>query len=237
MITPDRPGFGLSDFVAGRTVMDSARDIAVVADHLGLDCFRMLGMSAGSPYVLACCVRFPDRIQTAGIAAGLTMGDEAGVLRQAVPAPLHRAARRSLRVSGVLHRLLLLGMRKAPDKAIEALAKAFSPADQRVLARRDAAAYVVGISLEAGRNGARGWAYEDWLLNRPWGFSPAEVPASVPLKLWWGSDDSAMPVASAEALVREIPHAQLHVLEDCGHFGVLFEHLDVVMRELRASPS
>jgi pimeloyl-ACP methyl ester carboxylesterase len=233
MITPDRPGFGFSDFVPGRKITDSARDIGLVADHLGLDRFRVLGVSAGSPYVLACCIEFPDRIEAAGIVSGVTMADEAGILHQAVPAPLHSAARRSRRVSSLLHGLLLVGMRKAPDKAIEGLAKTLSPSDQRVMAQPEAAAYVVDISREAGRNGARGWVYDDWLLNQPWDFSPADVPASVPLKLWWGADDSSTPVVSAEALVREIPHADLRVIPDCGHFGVMFDHLDIVLGDLR----
>ncbi len=234
MITPDRAGFGFSDFVPGRTVMDSARDIGIVADHLGLDRFHVLGVSAGSPYVFACGIHFQDRVKAAGIVSGVTVADEAGILHQALPAPMHFAARRSRRVSSILHGLLLLGMRKAPDKAIEGLAKTLSPSDQLVMARPEPAAYVVDISLEAGRNGARGWVYDDWLLNRPWGFAHADFPASVPLKLFWGSDDSSTPVVSAEALVREIPHAELRILEDCGHFGVMFDHFDTVLSGLRA---
>lgn len=233
MIVPERPGFGFSDFVPGRTVMAGARDIAAVADFLGLDRFRVLGVSAGCPYVLACCLAFPERIQSAGIASGITSADEAGILHEAIPGPLHFAARRSRLASHVLHRLLILGMRRAPERAIEQLSRTLSAPDQSVMARPEAAAYVVAIALESARRGLRGWVYDDWLLNRPWGFAPDAISSRVPIKLWWGEHDMSAPVPSGEALARQIPHATFRVIEDCGHFGLMFEDIRTLLSELR----
>lgn len=234
MITPDRPGFGFSEFVPRRTVADGARDVAVVADHLGLDTFHVFGVSAGCPYVLACCMEFPDRIRTAGIASGITPADQAGILHEAIPAPLNFAARRSRLASHVLHHLLILGMRNAPEKAMEGLRRTLSAPDRAVLARPDAGDYVLAMSLEAARHGVGGWVYDDWLLNRPWGFSPASVPARVPVRLWWGAQDQSATVASGRALAGQIPQAEFSVIEDCGHFGVMFEHVRMVLEELCA---
>jgi pimeloyl-ACP methyl ester carboxylesterase len=232
MITPDRPGFGYSEFVPGRTIPDTARDVEIVADYLGLDTFYVLGVSAGAPYVLSCCIEFPDRIRGAGIVSGITPADEAGILHEAIPAALHVAARRSRRASFAMHHLLTVGMRQAPEKAMAGLSRTLSQADRDVLARPDASAYVLAISLEAARNGVTGWVYDDWLLNRPWGFSPASVPTRVPVKLWWGSEDQSAPVASGVKLAGQMPQATLTVIENCGHFGVMFEHIGTVLEEL-----
>jgi pimeloyl-ACP methyl ester carboxylesterase len=40
----------------------------------------------------------------------------------------------------------------------------------------------------------------------------------VPTLLLFGADDPFVPVASAHRLVREIPHAQLQILDGVGHF-------------------
>lgn len=67
IITPDRPGYGRSDFQPGRTLLDYPDDIAQLADALGIDRFAIFGVSAGGPYVAACAYKLPDRITKAAI--------------------------------------------------------------------------------------------------------------------------------------------------------------------------
>ena len=70
VITPDRPGFGLSDFQPRRALLDFPDDIAQLADALGLDGFAIFGVSAGGPHVAACTYKLPDRITRAAIVSG-----------------------------------------------------------------------------------------------------------------------------------------------------------------------
>jgi pimeloyl-ACP methyl ester carboxylesterase len=232
MITPDRPGFGESDFVPGRTVRDWPADVVEFADALGLESFRVIGISAGSPYVIACCAMIPERIVRAGIVVGLTPDDEAGIIHSAVPAPLHWAVRRSRRVSHAIHGALIAGMKKKPERALAALAKTLSGTDGEVLARPEAGQFVIDVSLAGAQNGVRGWVYDDWLLNRPWGISPEEVPEGVRVDLWWGDNDLAIPLEHGEKLARAIPDAKLHVYPGEGHFSVIFDRADEIFAEL-----
>lgn len=43
VIAPERPGMGLSDVKAGRTIGDWPADAAALADALELECFAVLG--------------------------------------------------------------------------------------------------------------------------------------------------------------------------------------------------
>jgi pimeloyl-ACP methyl ester carboxylesterase len=43
----------------------------------------------------------------------------------------------------------------------------------------------------------------------------ARMPTST--RLVWGEHDVLQPVASAEALAALLPHAELHVIAECGH--------------------
>jgi pimeloyl-ACP methyl ester carboxylesterase len=54
LIAPDRPGFGRSEFQAGRSIGDYARDIVMLAKHLNLQDYVVVGASGGGPYALAC---------------------------------------------------------------------------------------------------------------------------------------------------------------------------------------
>jgi pimeloyl-ACP methyl ester carboxylesterase len=62
VITYDRPGYGLSDAAPGRIVADTAADVATLADHLGLDRFAVVGVSAGGVHAFAVAATLPDRV-------------------------------------------------------------------------------------------------------------------------------------------------------------------------------
>jgi pimeloyl-ACP methyl ester carboxylesterase len=234
LISPDRPGIGLSDFQQRRAVLDWPRDMAELADRLDIERFRVFGVSAGSAYVLASCVKTPERVERAAIACGLTPVDEAGVVHRIVPKAIDPAVKHSLLVSRFVHRLLIEGMRRSPERAIESLNKTLPPSDREVLGQPEISKYMIACAVEAARRGLKGWAYDDWVLNEPWGFAPADVPESIPVDLWWGSEDESVPLAHGEQMAREMPSAILHVREGAGHFGAMFGHLDEIFAQLVA---
>jgi pimeloyl-ACP methyl ester carboxylesterase len=234
MIIPERPGFGLSDFQPGRTIRDVPRDFARLADALGIDRFRVLAASSGCPYALACCVELPERVERAVIMSGVTPQDYAGMLHSAVPAPLRFVVQNVRSASSLLHRLLMFGMSRDPERALASLRSQLSPEDQRVLTRPEPGQFIVRTSLESSHRGVRGMVYDAWLLNRRWDFSPSSIPPTVPVSFWWGENDVSTPVEHGRALAGEIPHAAFHTLGDCGHFGVIFDHLDAALVELSA---
>jgi len=63
VITYDRPGYGLSDPAPGRTVADTAADVAAVADALGVGEFAVAGVSAGGVHALAAAALLPERVR------------------------------------------------------------------------------------------------------------------------------------------------------------------------------
>ena len=58
----DRPAYGGSSELPGRSVGDVARDVEALADHLGLRRFAVMGHSGGSPHALACGALLADRV-------------------------------------------------------------------------------------------------------------------------------------------------------------------------------
>lgn len=79
IIALDRPGYGLSDFVAGRTFADWPRDVAAAADLLGIDHFSVIGASGGAPYALATAASLGDRVDRVGIVVGIAPPEAPGI--------------------------------------------------------------------------------------------------------------------------------------------------------------
>ncbi len=71
LICVDRPGYGGSTFQPDRRILDWPKDVAALADRLGLDAFAVTGHSAGSPHTLACAYCLPDRVKAAAILCGV----------------------------------------------------------------------------------------------------------------------------------------------------------------------
>src|SRR4051812_31541563 len=62
LITYDRPGYGRSTRHPGRSVADAARDVKMLANHINIPRFAVLGRSGGGPHALACAALLPDRV-------------------------------------------------------------------------------------------------------------------------------------------------------------------------------
>ena len=71
LIVPDRPGYGFSDPLPERRVVDWAADVATLADTLGIRRFRVLGLSGGGPYALACAATLRDRVVRVSLVSAL----------------------------------------------------------------------------------------------------------------------------------------------------------------------
>ena len=62
IVAPDRPGYGRSDAMPRRTLLDWAEDVSNLADALEIQRFAIIGVSGGGPGALACAWKMPDRL-------------------------------------------------------------------------------------------------------------------------------------------------------------------------------
>ncbi|MEK8142527.1 alpha/beta hydrolase [Streptomyces sp. M10(2022)] len=74
LIAYDRPGYGGSDRLPGRRVVDVVEDVRAIADSLGLDRFAVVGRSGGAPHALACAALMPERVTRTAALVGLAPG-------------------------------------------------------------------------------------------------------------------------------------------------------------------
>src|SRR6476661_2822678 len=82
LITVDRPGYGLSDPLPRRRLLDWPADVAALAAALRLERFALVGVSGGGPHALACAYACPDRVTAVALIGGAGPMDDPVALRQ-----------------------------------------------------------------------------------------------------------------------------------------------------------
>ena len=226
LLTYDRPGYGLSDPVPGRTVADAGNDIAVIADELDLgDDVRLVGWSSGGPFALAAAGGLPRRIPAVAVVAGGAPLDElpGGLgalepdLRGRVTLIRERpAAAREVHLKRTQWFVdAPTGFFDAQLEADRAVPEDELDADARLRRRPEYAAALLAHWEEGARQGAAGFV-DDWLAEaQAWAPDLARVRARV--DLWWGEEDQLQPGADLDVLGRLLPAARVHRIAHAGH--------------------
>jgi pimeloyl-ACP methyl ester carboxylesterase len=229
LISPDRPGIGLSDAQPGRGIGDWASDVAELVDQLRIDRFAVMGWSMGGQYAAAVGYASAQRITKVAIIAGALPLTEPGVFEQlpTMDRVYTRLSQRAAPLARACFTTMNLAARCAPQAYGALAARELGPADAAVL-REDGYDAFARMSAEALRRPAGVVEdYRAWM--RPWGFAPEDL--AVPVDVWAGSDDELVNRQWPHALARRIPGAQLK-MRSGGHF-LAHRHYPEIFETLR----
>src|SRR5215467_7280990 len=136
LVTYDRPGYGGSTRLEGRTVADCAEDVRAISRALGFERCAVWGFSGGGPHALACAALLPDLVAAAASFGSLAPPDAPGFLDAMVGAnredvELLRTDRELWERSARSDREQMLGMTAA--HLAEAWSAGNAPGDARLL--------------------------------------------------------------------------------------------------------
>ncbi|HEY6524957.1 MAG TPA: alpha/beta hydrolase [Solirubrobacteraceae bacterium] len=216
-IAVNRPGFGGSDLVSGRTVTAFAGDLTALVDALAIERFFLVGVSAGGPYALAAAHALEGRVIRAAVCSSLsplcaphrTPGMPLRIrLALAALAAMPRTARR-------LGDTVLPLLHRHPAVLHRVIAAHAAPTERARLAEageREAA----GTSFLNATAYGVGGMIEDYLTySRGWGFRPEDVEPEV--QVWHGGRDPLVPIEHALQLAVSLPACRIFVDPDEGH--------------------
>ncbi len=216
VISPDRPGFGLSDYQENRTLLDWPNDIAELADKLKIKKFAVMGCSGGGPYVAVTAYKLPGRVTKAGIVVGIAptgvKGNLDGVaFRGRIGwANYHRFP--FTRTIGTLISLILY-------KYSPVLGKLFAwPSEEDKKAFLDITKGEPSPTLkESFRQGIVGPRHDLKIYTDPYGFDLNKIKTKV--YLWYGEKDQNVSLNMGKYYNNQIPHSELFVDKNGGHLA------------------
>ncbi|MDD4952028.1 MAG: alpha/beta hydrolase [Desulfovibrionaceae bacterium] len=219
LIATDRPGMGQSTFLADRILLDYPKDIAELADALGLDRFGVLGWSGGGAHTTVCCHALPKRLSLAISLAGYTNFAELAGAEKLLKNPLDQKSVKLShdhpRMFRLLFDLMKLGVDHFPGAYYAALLKDMCPADKDIARDPAFREHFIQDQREALRQGGQGVARDAAVHYLDWGFRLKDL--GFRLHVFHGAEDTMVPLEYARHLANNAPDCRLHVLEGEGH--------------------
>jgi pimeloyl-ACP methyl ester carboxylesterase len=218
IVSPDRPGIGLSDRQPGRVLVDWPADVTALADHLHLDRFAVLGWSAGGPHAAACAAMLPGRVRAGALLGSVIPLDTPGS-RTALDRPdrlLLRLSQRAPWAAGLALRWWVA--KPSPESLLGSMIGELAGADAVVLERLGSPEQVTAFMRESVRTGTAGVIDDYRVIGEPWGFDPATITA--PIRIWQGGSDTMVPPFFARWLGTRIPRSTVRVVRGEGHISL-----------------
>src|ERR1700730_10334578 len=208
LVCLERPGFGLSDFAPDRTLIGWADDVADAIRVLELGRPAVVGVSAGSPYALACAARLPSVVSRVGVIGGLAPA------QFRVEDPFTELVSRDLHAAEAAARQHFEAMAADIEASVAATTAREGP-DQAIYARPDVQELFRHTRREAFRGGIDGAVLDLLLVHQPWGFELHDTV--VPICWWHGSVDAVSPLQTVRAATGGGRDLEITVYADEGH--------------------
>jgi pimeloyl-ACP methyl ester carboxylesterase len=232
----DRPGHGLSEPYQNRSLLDWADDVRQLADHLGIDKFYVMGLSAGGPHALACAYKLKERISACAVVSGLAPPDRPNPYGGLPIA--HRIIMFVFRNSPRLTHMMRRGMYSLSQGDMDTLRgklmSGFPQADRKLLEIPENTAMMIEEIREGYRQGWSGPACDDIVINKLWGFRLSDVQVRV--DLWHGKLDGNIPLAHANYQAAHIWYSRLTVWPELAHLGLLLKWREVLSSLVDSAP-
>ena len=226
VIAPDRPGLGRSEPDLGRSLAGWAGDVADLANILGIARFRILAYSGGGPYALATAWALPDRVERVALIGSAGSFDIPGAMdgMDRSNRLLWLTAHWSPRLLRLMLARRLGGAGRDPDGFTDRVMRALHGADREAFAAvapHERQRFTAELA-EAMLPGPAGAVEDMRIVRAPWGFGVQDV--HVPVRLWHGHQDRAMPLAMGGWLAAMLPDCTANFMPDEGHISTILKY-------------
>lgn len=224
LITPDRPGFGLSDPNPAASIRDFADDLCELADNLGLDKFVLLSYGGGAPYALACSVKLSHRVlQTILISPVSPFGDKSLFSTNKLLAKLAQHFPRAAHpVLKFMTRSLLID----PARYYKQVYGHACESDVAGFSQPEVTDGILLAMREGMRQGSTALSNELHLISRDWGIDFSRV--TQPISIWHGTLDQHVPIDLVRQLHNTLGNTTLTEIKEHGHLVIYYCWRDIL---------
>jgi pimeloyl-ACP methyl ester carboxylesterase len=234
IISPDRPGIRHSTHQAERRLLDWPPLLHELTKKLGIEKFRMLGISGGAPYALAAAWAMPDQVEAIALVSGAPpiyeLTDHSGLLvLYRWMLALHRARPKLLRK--LFRAARPFASVRIPLRLRPLLLRILQPCDAVVLRDSQAFEACFESQRQAWLASADGVMADAEIYARPWGFPLEQV--RVPVRLWHGKSDRTFAFRLAQAMAARLPNCEARFVENAGHYSLPIRQIHEILADLK----
>lgn len=241
LISVDRPGLGHSTPKSGRKPSGHAQDIENLALELGLKEYKILAVSGGGPYGLA-CARFhsPSRLKGVALLAGMAWLPNLGhrgmrlgnkflfQITRTAPGLLQWlvgfSAKRQLSLSDEI-------LIKISQNQLNSRLKRMPAKDKEILADGVLLRRMLPSTREHFRQGVDGFTEEQNTLSKELDFDLKKIDV-ISMSLWYGKQDINVPCLIGEELVKRLGNTSKLTILDETHLSLLMKHKKHILEDL-----
>ena len=216
VIAPDYPGFGQSPSLKGTTTFDRLADVIEgFTDAIGLERFSLYMFDFGSPIGFRLATRHPERVQTLVLQNGNAYEAGLGPSMQALKPYWQDRPANEAAIRGFLQ------LEATRSQYLDGVADAATvnpdlwELDQRYLDLPGRDQVMLDLLYDYQNNVKLYPRWHEYLRDN-------QPPALLP----WGQNDQFFPPEGARAYLRDLPEAELHLL-DTGHFATATHHAEI----------
>ncbi len=219
LIHLDRPGFGRSSPQPRRKLDDWPRDVAAVADGLGIRRFALLGISGGGPFALACAALLGERVARTAVVSGVgPPGSMQGAsMTWAARTAFSLASRAAWLLTPALAAVAQFA-RRAPQRYLDTVASHMSAPDKAALGSPEVRTMFARDLHAAFAQGAGAMLHDLKLVASPWRLPLQGIHS--PTAFWHGTEDRMVPDHASRALAGLVSPSTLRLIEGEGHFTI-----------------
>ena len=218
-IATDRPGMGESTYLSNRKLLDYPRDIAELADALGIGKFGVMGWSGGGAHTTVCGYAIPERLLFNMSFAGYTnfaeMPGAEKYLESKVDQVSVGLSKKHPRLFKIFFDLMNISEKFMPESTYKAFMKELCESDQKIAAEQEFRGIFMESQAEAFRQGSQGVTSDAAVHYVDWGFKLEEI--SFNLHVFHGIEDHLVPLEFGQHISENVPNCELHIMKGEGH--------------------
>lgn len=226
LIAVNRPGFGRSDFLAQRTLLDFAHRIADLAAELNITQYDVLGFSAGGPYALACAHANSGQVRSITLLASLAPLEQPGVLT-GLPEPNRSFLEQARDAAPALEAQLAPQLVEGRD-VLALLETVVAESDLAIFATYPFREHYLPALEQSIRQGIKVIVQDIAIVTSPWGFDTESITTSV--NLWQGDKDKNVSTGMYNHFSKNLPNVRHSLLKDEGHYFFVNRYQEILKR-------
>jgi len=229
LIVPDRPGYGLSEFVAGRGYLDFADDLLQLIDHLDIEQCFIMGLSVGAIFGSAFAYKTPQRLHKLAMISSTppfrSFADLTGVpasfkLLIAFSKYLPSAAR-------MITEMAITNGCKDPKKFLANIPTC--AADAASFQHPFLQEHIQHCLLSGSKNQHHGFIHDVLLSADAWPFYPGDIQTKI--DFWHGTEDRHSPINRIKPTIDSIANKRFYPIEGGGHY-LIYDYWQNILRSL-----